>query len=1243
MQTGADTQTNAAWARALAEGRGLLVLRASRLETLAGHLHVLLAMTRPEGLLAAQTVIAAHPGMRPWILDQLALHAGPGGVVANVDVVLASAWLDALAQARLGQRAVALPGYRRGPLTWTLHELLAPKAAGAVGVRDARVAAYLDAALDATDAAADAATDAVTTMHAEGERARRRHQLAEHLAGLFQQYLVYRPDWLRAWQRGDDRAACGAGRAVPAALAATERELLAPLWRAVSTRVGVHRADLLTALQSSLRSDGSALAPLHVFGLAHLSLPELALLREVAAHTLVFLYLPDPCREYWGGLEADARAGFLGEEATLLDAAGDGDYWHPQTHPLLARWGRLGQHFFASIGDGAMRELTDLREQPAALRHRLGRVQESIRALDPALLAEDPTMPEALADASLRVHACHTRLRELEVLRDAILDAIEHRGVRPQQIVVMAPDIAAYAPLLPAVFGSAGDARARLLPYHLTDLPLAQGHRLLQLFARLLALPGQRLSMPEFADVLAVPEVQRRFDLDGDDVTRLREWLASTRVAWALDGAHRARFGVPPIREHTFAWALDRLLAGYLLPTSGNAAAAQAVTLPDGTRLLPVPGADGPAAAALGALDALLVELQRWLDLAHREQPLSAWTRALRERLAALWRVDTDDADARSAEAAILRALGALDNDAAVAGLDPELHFRVLADLLQAALAKVPEQQHAAGGGITVCGMVPQRALPFAMVCVLGLGESDFPRRRHDSGLDLMRRLRRVGDRDAGDDDRYLFLETVMAARVQLHLSWIGQSVADNHACNPAPPLAELLAELDRAAGLDATDTHTPRPWYVQHPLHPFDPRYHDAGTGAGTAETAPDPRLFAYREGAADLPPPPPLPVTSAAAAASAPWPGAIALAHLCEYWRYPARNLLEHRLGMSLAALDVEQLPEHEPLDDTLAARDAIPRRVFFERLAAELPMDASARITPPDWLALGGLLPPGAPGARAWQRLCEQLAALDAARRAHPALGAQQVLRVQRRAVTAMVPCPDHAEVMVTGQTGEVVETADGSLWVLRTFVAAGKPELKRADHVHFGERVPLFLDWALLRLSQPAHVPVRAAWLLAEGKQQDTWLDDLNDWESHWRTADARLRALMTANLHARLARLLGWWHDAAADPLRYFPHSSWQALARAPAATEHAATAEHTVAVASRDADTGTDTAESFAAAVQKEWAGDGHRKGERGFDHYTTRLGADLDFNTNQVALRALTAHATELGACLRLRAGDDA
>ena len=104
-------------------------------------------------------------------------------------------------------------------------------------------------------------------------------------------------------------------------------------------------------------------------------------------------------------------------------------------------------------------------------------------------------------------------------------------------------------------------------------------------------------------------------------------------------------------------------------------------------------------------------------------------------------------------------------------------------------------------GGITFCGMVPQRAIPFAMVCVLGLGEGAFPRRPSDGGIDLMARIRRLGDRDVTGDDRYLFLETVMSARKRLHLSYIGQGVRDGKHRNPAAPLAELLAELDRTCG----------------------------------------------------------------------------------------------------------------------------------------------------------------------------------------------------------------------------------------------------------------------------------------------------------------------------------------------------------------------------------------------------------------------------------------------------------
>jgi exodeoxyribonuclease V gamma subunit len=99
-------------------------------------------------------------------------------------------------------------------------------------------------------------------------------------------------------------------------------------------------------------------------------------------------------------------------------------------------------------------------ESEAAPTTRLQGVQESIRRFDPKLIGEHAA--DARADASLRVHACHTRLRELEVLRDALLDARSARpDLKPSDIVVMMPDIHAYLPLIPAVFGEAGKHEAR--------------------------------------------------------------------------------------------------------------------------------------------------------------------------------------------------------------------------------------------------------------------------------------------------------------------------------------------------------------------------------------------------------------------------------------------------------------------------------------------------------------------------------------------------------------------------------------------------------------------------------------------------------------------------------------------------------------------------------------------------------------------------------------------------------------
>ncbi len=1193
---------------------GFTLLRASRLEALLEPLEALLAKTLPAHPLAPQTVIAAHPGMKQWLAGALVRKVGVGRIVGNLDVQLPSLWLDRLSTTLLGERAVALPRYRRAHLRWTLHAMLEhPQRYGS------RVLAYLESA------------------KGDDERALRRFQLADRFARVFSQYLVYRSDWLAAWEAGK-RDYATAGRN-DAALQALESDCLAPLWQSAAAELGDHRGRLVKALTAALASQREPLEPLHVVGLSHLPPAELSVLRAYAKCAPVFLYVPDPCREYWGGLHK-ANAGrpdvagwqnFHEEEKKRLDDPQALD-WRDQGHPLLARWGRMGQHFFATLVDGELRE--DIRhwqdETPARPENRLERLQESIRQLDPALMREEVTAPDAAADASLRVHACHTRLRELEVLRDALLDAIEKAGVRAGNIVVMAPDIQAYLPLIPAVFGEPGSAREPLLPYHLVDVPVGRSHPLFTVFETLLGLGASRITAPEVVDLLGVAEVRAALGLDGGSADTLIEWLRHSRVAWALDGAHKQALSLPARAEHSFAWAMDRMLAGYLMANAPGDMEPQAVTLPDGTQLLPLTGIEGPNAAALGSLDRLLCELQAWRELAKDEQPASQWAEVLRVRVDALMHVDHTDADARAALSVVHRAIASLAAEPARNGEDPMLRLSVVRELLQEALAAAPVRQRFLMGGITFCGMVPQRAIPFDMVCVLGLDEGAFPRRTSDGGIDLMARLRRVGDRDVSSDDRYLFLETVMSARKRLHLSYIGQGVRDGKHRNPAAPLAELIAELETRCGIAPDDDKAPRPWQVWHPLQPFDGRYFDGQHPAlfsysdrfsemhGNGQA----RMRALRDG--ELPAPEPLPD-----------PLPLVLLEGC--FKDPAKALLKDYLQLSLDALDDDvRLPEDEPMDG-VARLHTVARKVFLQHVLPRKCADPEWvwDRQPPDWIRHGGLLPLGDAGDHAWAKEADAVEALwqRASASEHFDMRGQQGGQALRVDVSLMQPGDAGGEAgapqRMTGLVRNVFPlrgSADGVQLVFAFPNSSDeKKHLKEPKTLDFKERVPAFLHWALLRLQRadadrPA--PVRLT-VLAVGELE--LATQINAWEMAFCDADPQTRATMAADLRRRLRALIELARMGRDGVSRFYPKSAWMALQKKP-----------------EDANDLERWGKAVAADVAKVWW-QSTSVGERDYaPGYTQLLEGDLifgdpDTDPDSHALHALLQDAQQINALIQL------
>lgn len=1053
-------------------GNGLVIHRGSRVERLADTLAQTLDAQRPADPLRAQTVLVAHPGLKRWLLGELArrpLADGSDGIAANLDLILPWQWLERVTADTLGGDTASAARWRREVLRWRVLE-----------------------ALPALEA------EPVRRYLQGGDEARRRFQLADHLAGVYTQYLIYRPEWLLAWE---DRPAASA------------QDWQAQLWRLLQADAdSPHRARRAQQLVRALAAGAGGAAPLQVFGVSHLPPDVLHALRAYALHAPVHLYFPDPCREHWVELRRRRDLLRLAEAPEAL--------YYEVGHPLLAALGRIAQDFCLALDEGDPIEERDAADEDdgavddAPL---LERVQASIRRLQPELAGAGAAAPDAASDASLRVHLCHTPLRELEVLKDALLRALaDDASLAPRDIVVMAPDIAVYAPYLPAVFGEPGRYRSDPVhvPWHLSDVGLASQHPLIGAFDDLLDLPESRFAVGEVLGLLDVPAIARRFAIDAAGREAIEHWLRRARVAWGLDAQAKAAAGAAALDANSWQFGFDRLYAGLVL--GGDRPDA----LLDG-RILPLAGVAGAAVEALGQLDRLIGVLRRLQIAMAQPRPLEDACDRLIQAIDDLFLIDRGGTDREAlAEAAALdavrRQVQAIAGQAATAGLSGAQPWSVLRDALRAALRAVPERQPFLLGGVTFCGLVPQRSIPFGMVCLLGMNEGEFPRGGGEAGLNRIAQHPRRGDRDARSEDRYLFLEALMAARRRLHLSYVGIGVHDGRPRNPAAPLAELLSFLDEAHGLADADT-AERPWRIVHPLQPFDPRYYERDAGGRPLH---DPRLYSYET--RYLTPPRDAPADRRFVVPGARYPDAsseqpvdLSLAALSRYWRDPPRELLRQAAGISLEAADADAFDDREPLEARVAPLDRFDRRLLLEALAS-----GAERIpaTAPPWLSRAGALPPGAPGARAYA--VARATAEAALERARMSTGG---LPMTAAAQAVELVLDDGRR--LGGRCERVYRLGDG-----RQLLFDAQP----ARPADFRDLLPFYLDLAVLRLTAD---PAFEADFVEGG-------EGTRAGRAGTPPLLAALCAQTPAQLGDGLARLVALWDARRVRPLPFFPRTAW---------------------------------------------------------------------------------------------------
>jgi exodeoxyribonuclease V gamma subunit len=809
---------------------GIAVIHSNQLEELRDVVEYWLRQ-HPLLPLENEIFLVQSNGMGHWLKQSLAQNSSLG-IAAAMKMQLPSLFIWSIYRAVLGEQIPTEQLLAKDPLIWRLYRLL-PKLLKQSGF------------------------ETLASFLTDDSNCRKRHQLAEQLADLFDQYQVYRSDWVADWAAGQDVLRNGHGEIKPLPNAQFWQ---AALWRAVledlgaeskpfASRAAVHaqfmaKIDMLTARPANM--------PRRVvlFGLSSLPQQSLEVLAKLGRFCQIVLFVHNPCQHYWADIIEDkellkAERRRQSYKSGMSSALSDAEL-HLQAPPLLAAWGKQGRDYIRLLDhfdetqayanwhwpDSKIDMFKDYGE--AAQRSLLQHLQQSILDLEP--LPEEPVCL-ASVDASIQFHIAHSPQREVEILHDQLLarfDSAQQIGdpLYPRNIIVMVPDINTYAPHIHAVFGQIQSDDPRYIPYSLADQQQRGQNPLLLAVEALLNLPESRFAVSEFLGLLEVPALRARFEIDETAIPKLHQWIEESGIRWGLNARQRAqRVNMPAhLQANTWQFGLRRMLLGYAV---GAGAAFDEIQ--------PYEEIGGLDAQWLGGLAFLLETLEKYAELLRQEYAPGEWLQILSKLLNDFFQV-SDERERKTLETltSSLTSWARYCEQAGLCGTDL-LPIHVVREAWLTGVDEPSLHQRFLSGRVNFCTLMPMRAIPFRLICLLGMNDGDYPRNQQAHSFDLMsqRGQYRAGDRSRRQDDQYLFLEALLSAREQLYISWVGRSIRDNSERPPSVLISQLRDVLAQGWTLADNPTLLER-ITVAHPLQPFSEAY---------VRKNRDPNLFTYAQ----------------------------------------------------------------------------------------------------------------------------------------------------------------------------------------------------------------------------------------------------------------------------------------------------------------------------------------------------------------------------------------------------------
>ncbi|MCY9861276.1 exodeoxyribonuclease V subunit gamma [Vibrio coralliirubri] len=687
--------------------------------------------------------------------------------------------------------------------------------------------------------------EAIKSYLANDTKGTKNHQLADKIADLYDQYSVYRPEWIAEWEKGEWNKEVIGNHVWQPILWKLLVELTNELGQSPYHRANMYE-DFISKVKLGNFEKDKLPKRLFVVGISSLPPRFLDALEALSKHIEIHLMFANPCRFYWGDIkdrkylakfEAKRRKKMIIEnsqaieqgETSLLKSGLDYEMLvnDDETielavgNSLLASMGKTGRDYLSLLAEKESYEIDAFVEiERDSLLHN---IQADILNLnDKSQNIDFETNNDKgiiqLGDKSISISGSFSPQREVEALHDYLLGRFnDETELSPQDIVVMVSDIDKYSHHISSVFG--GTPRDRYIPYSISDRTASSEAPVLQVFLDLLGIGIGRQEASKVMEILEVPSVMRKFDIDEDGLHTLSMWIEQSGIRWGLDGKTAVANGLPEPKQNHWLFGLSRMVMGYAIPQDEG----------EFGDILPYNECQGSTAELAGKLGQFIDSMITLRDMLDSDHNIEDWIQVINSVIDTFFDITKEEEDAvatiRSKVAEFYKVVTDAEYDQLISTDIVFRHFNGI-------FSKDRLSQHYMMGKVTFCTLMPMRSIPFKEVCLLGMNDGMYPRASQPAGFDLMAAHPQVGDRSRRNDDRYLFLEAILSAQDRLYVSYIDRKIQDNTERVPSVLVSELIEYIQKSYCLDCDNDKNPdiaekliiENMLTQHSLSPFSP-----------------------------------------------------------------------------------------------------------------------------------------------------------------------------------------------------------------------------------------------------------------------------------------------------------------------------------------------------------------------------------------------------------------------------------